>query len=352
MNILQTLTAFLAGNYMFCLTVLLIIVLLGMILSLCIMIHREETRSGVLAANSYIKLPKKSAVKDKAKAKPDTKPPISTNADLIQLNLDLAPYGFAYNEKGDYFYSLKECWQREFGYCRMYDEAAAPLSMIIDCEPIYFNYNGKSWLIEFWKGQYGMTTGAEVGIYNTREFILPTIGYIRQSAWFKSAEDEEMLPVSYTLYQNGEPVIARKDKAWWLTGFKLGMLSKPSKLTMDIRITFPTRGMLSAFLDGLDDAGYSRKDFTVSSLTVAIIYDKPHTPQPDSRGPAADYTMLKANGVYCKLYESITKDYDTTLDKLVYLKNKAPVLYDRVIKVGHPKELYNAYPGAKDTSQK
>ena len=34
-------------------------------------------------------------------------------------------------------------------------------SAIIDCEPIYFSYGGKRWLIELWKGQYALTTGAE-----------------------------------------------------------------------------------------------------------------------------------------------------------------------------------------------
>jgi len=45
----------------------------------------------------------------------------------------------------------------------LYDEAAAPLGMIVDCEPIHFEYKGKRWLIQFWKGQYDLPTGAEVG---------------------------------------------------------------------------------------------------------------------------------------------------------------------------------------------
>lgn len=93
---------------------------------------------------------------------------IGTDQDrLEELNRDLKPFGFAYDPSQDLFYSLMDCWQRNFGYCRLYDEATATFSMIIDCEPIYFRYGGKKWLIEFWKGQYGMTTGGEIGIYYT-----------------------------------------------------------------------------------------------------------------------------------------------------------------------------------------
>ena len=73
--------------------------------------------------------------------------------------------GYGYDKWQDIFYSKLNGWQRDMGYCRLYDEVAAPMSMIIDCEPIYFEYDNKKWLIEFWKGQYGMTTGCEVGVY-------------------------------------------------------------------------------------------------------------------------------------------------------------------------------------------
>ena len=83
------------------------------------------------------------------------------------LNADLEAAGFAYEPKGDYFYSLMDCWQRKVGYCRLYDEGSPLFNMIMDCEPVTFSYAGKRWLIELWKGQYGITTGAEIGIYNT-----------------------------------------------------------------------------------------------------------------------------------------------------------------------------------------
>lgn len=87
--------------------------------------------------------------------------------DIKSLNEFIEPYGYAYDSHQDIFYTKIDAWQREMGYSRLYDEAAAPSSMIIDCEPIYFEYDNKRWLIEFWKGQYGMTTGFEIGVYHT-----------------------------------------------------------------------------------------------------------------------------------------------------------------------------------------
>ena len=55
--------------------------------------------------------------------------------------------GYAYDQSQGIFVSILHAWQRDFGYCRLYDEAAALFSMIIDCEPIYFSYGGKRWLI-------------------------------------------------------------------------------------------------------------------------------------------------------------------------------------------------------------
>ncbi|MEW5785407.1 MAG: DUF4474 domain-containing protein [Bacillota bacterium] len=77
----------------------------------------------------------------------------------------LAGLGYAYDADQVIFYSTLEAWQRSFGYCRLYDEAAPLLSMIIDCEPVHFEYRGRQWLIQFWKGQYALTTGCEIGVY-------------------------------------------------------------------------------------------------------------------------------------------------------------------------------------------
>ena len=83
--------------------------------------------------------------------------------------------GFIYLEKGedycgnttgDFLYARIDAYQKDLGYCYSYDESIIGVSSAILCEPIYFFYDGKEWMVEMWKGQYGIETGAEIGIYN------------------------------------------------------------------------------------------------------------------------------------------------------------------------------------------
>jgi acyl-CoA synthetase (AMP-forming)/AMP-acid ligase II len=71
---------------------------------------------------------------------------------LSFLKEELEALGFTYDEDTDVVYSLPNCWQRNYGYHHSFDEIAASLNMILDFEPIYFDYNGKKWLIEIKKG--------------------------------------------------------------------------------------------------------------------------------------------------------------------------------------------------------
>lgn len=257
----------------------------------------------------------------------------------IQLNKELEPLGFLYDLHQDFFYSTYDCWQKEFGYCRFYDEACAPLSMIIDCEPIYFTYQNKKWLIEFWKGQYGMVTGAEVGIYNTHEPNPdPT-----EKILYQAVSKEEMLPITYTLRKNGTILYWQKATHWWLTGFKLGLFSKPDELTMDIQLTFPTISMRNAFINGLLEAGYKKNEIYTEWLTVYITFSSPKTTQPESRTELMEKLALKNNSFYCELYNFLTKKYSSTLDKIEFVKEISPTLYKMFQQIGKPKAVYRAF---------
>lgn len=108
------------------------------------------------------------------------------------LNADLEAAGFAYEPRGDYFYSRMYCWQRKTGYCRLYDEGASLFNMIMDCEPVTFSYGGKRWLIELWKGQYGITTGGEIGVYNTHLEDIHTSRFT--GTFYENISDAERLP--------------------------------------------------------------------------------------------------------------------------------------------------------------
>ena len=80
----------------------------------------------------------------------------------------LAGTGFNYNLKESLVYATLDSWMREFGFCVFYDIAANsfPLLWHYVTRRFTFEYDGLEWMIQFWKGNYLITNGAEVGVYN------------------------------------------------------------------------------------------------------------------------------------------------------------------------------------------
>jgi len=250
--------------------------------------------------------------------------------------------GYAYDGRQDIFYSGLNAWQRDMGYCRLYDEAAAPMSMIIDCEPIYFEYENKRWLIEFWKGQYGMTTGCEIGIYATDGPDVHTEYF--NGTFYKCVDDDDLLSMSFELIKNGKRLFKRRAVHWWLTGFKLGEFSEPSELVVFITIKLKDRIMMTEFVNGLIKAGYQDEDIVIINNTVKLVFDKPKTDQPYSRNPFSDIIMQSNNKELINKYNEMTKMQDNSIDKIIFLRDNAPELFEEIFHmIGRNKDLFNVY---------
>ncbi len=258
--------------------------------------------------------------------------------DLETFNEFLKPYGYIYDPHRDIFYTHINAWQRDMGYTRLYDEAAAPTSMIIDCEPIYFEYNNKRWLIEFWKGQYGMTTGFEIGVYYTDKPDL----FNQYFNWnhYDCVDDEDMLKMEFTLVKNGKIIMMRKELHWWLTGFILGEFSQPWELAAKITITFKDQNMRNAFIQALKKAGYGRREIFFSDKTVSLIFSQPKTPQPFTRIKELDEITQKKNKLLCDEYNRLTTDYNNALDKIIALQSIAPNMLHNILLMGKAKEIF------------
>ena len=265
--------------------------------------------------------------------------PEGTGNDELDRAIEMA--GYAYDPKQDIFYSTLDPWQRDIGYCRLYDELAAPLGMIIDCEPIYFEYLEKKWMIGFWKGQYDLVTGAEIGIY-TKEADLNIFGLI-SGAYYECVSNTDLLKMSYTLKKNGKTLFTRKGVHWWLTGFKLGEFSEPSELTMDITITLHNVIMRDAFVTGLWNAGYSLDEFTKDGATVSFTFDKPHSPAPITRTPDTDRLIQRKNKLLCEKFQDITGTSNTMREKLKAIEELAPEIYAKTARLEKIKLLYQMF---------
>lgn len=264
--------------------------------------------------------------------------------DVELLNEFMKPYGYAYDPQQDIFYSVIDAWQREMGYTRLYDEAAVLSYIIIDCEPIYFEYDNRRWMIEFWKGQYGMTTGFEIGIYYTDRVDLTDDLHLKDEyinwTFYNCVDDDNMLKMKFTLIKNGKVMMKRKAIHWWLTGFKLGEFSEPQELVANITIEFKNLEMRNAFLQGLKRTGYTREEIRVKGKIVNLIFDKPKTPQPYTRIAELEEIMQKKNKLLCDSFNEITKDYDNALDKIKALQDIAPDMLKNIVLMGKPKDIF------------
>lgn len=183
----------------------------------------------------------------------------------------LEPFGYSYLPSSDLFTSRRDAWQREMGYSILYDKTAHHLNMVFDSLPVYFVYQGRTWLLEFWKGQYGITTGGEIGLYYVDRLVKENE---RETTLFHAVPDENMLRMSFTLFKNDTPVAELNGVHWWLTAFRLGCFSSPADLTLCASVDFPYPDMARAFIKGLYAAGYEPCNICCRCNTVTFSFDR------------------------------------------------------------------------------
>lgn len=171
---------------------------------------------------------------------------------------------YMYSYDDDYYYvDSPNAWQRNFGYTRIYDLVAPYLLMEYDYTRVHFTYEDKDWMIQIWKGQYGlMFYGAEVGIY-TKDHSDEEDSYLTS---YNCASDSDSLMIQTELYHDkegkGEYVhefTTPYEKTWWSTGFKMGHLriQEPAiELRMQGTITLKDEEMTRLFAQGLEDCGF------------------------------------------------------------------------------------------------
>ena len=164
-------------------------------------------------------------------------------------------------------------------------------------------------MIELWKGQYGLETGGEIGVYICKQpYLNPILGSRphdpANGKYFDCTGNKRRLKMSFTLNQNGVPLFSRgPEKHWWLTGFKWGVLSMPEELTMDLCITFPTIKMCMAFVAAVKKAGY--QNIKIDSKSVSFTFEKPISYQPrvDPKLKSLVKSVKKTNSEIVKHYE-------------------------------------------------
>lgn len=271
----------------------------------------------------------------------------SVTTDIFNKTLGIT--GFAYDPEQDIYYSNKNSWQRNFGFCRLYNEAAAPLRMIVDSEQIKFDYDNKKWSIQLWKGQYGITTGGEIGVFNTSLEDYNNSA-TKDQTLFKSANEEDMLTMSFSLIKNQRVMFVRQDRHWWLTGFVLGEFSEPYQLSMNVRITLKDEIMRDAFIQGLRDTGYADTELGAVDNTVIFTFKRPRTAQPSTRNLILDRLTQRANKKNCRRYQKYLGKYAKSFDKMTGTPMFAPKIRFEIADtdaVGQLSKLFSPEIGQK-----
>lgn len=262
------------------------------------------------------------------------------------LNELTEPLGYQYIPCQDIFLSTLDAWQREFGYTRKFDCLAPCFNMVFDSEPVYFDYDGRTWLLEFWKGQYGINTGAEIGIYCADQIVPPEK---RNNEYFHTIPDDQLPLFFMNLYRSDRgdaTTIANVSMAhWWLASFRMGCFSQPCNLCANFCIDFVDRGMMCAFADALISLGYNPCCLQINGSCICFSYQTPLTPN-----TCCCFTKLisgivqRKNRLFCKLYQFITRPFQCTADRLLYLYFYLPVIFRRCLRL---RRYRKHHPGSK-----
>ncbi len=255
------------------------------------------------------------------------------------LDTVLEPFGYYYECKQDLVSTRNDAWQRGAGYTAFFDRAALHLHMVFDALPIYFDYGNRTWLIELWKGQYGINTGAEVGIYYADRLLAPEE---YATARFQAVADCDRLPVTFNLFHRETLLASMSNRTWWLTAFLVGKFTNPSRLSMEISIRFPDQEMQRQFLEALHHLRQDNETLQFSrccqGFGVHIRYSCGCPLSPVCPGRISCLRRLRirwaqlCNRFFCRLYRRITRPFTCTLDRILFLYELLPFILRRMLR--------------------
>ncbi len=297
---------------------------------------------------------------------------------LRTLNQDLFPYGLAYDSRRGVFFSTTQTpirtnnrpWEKRFIRRNKKHEPLSPRRhAYFDGESIPFSSDGRQWLLLLRKGQYGVATGAEVGLY---ELVLDGQGPPRVVP-YAPAKREYYPLISLTLWRNDSPIVKRSARNWYLTGFAPGVFADPSELGVHLEITFHDAEVCRAFGNALGRMGYGKDDYQVRERHAWLVFHQPirqpslhasslteiaekpypvplyskrtrfihRKPLQPSRAPlpAASFFspvprknhVMTMNRLRINLYNRLVPHNRSSLEQLAYLRRRFPLLYKWIL---------------------
>ncbi len=213
--------------------------------------------------------------------------PVQSTGDLPQdmSFAGLSKMGYDVIGLKPYIYNndKEDCFQAEFGYNPLYDFGANLIDFSIETTKLDFNYEGKEYRIQLWKGQYISgeigTVGGEIGVYTRK----PGTGIALDH--YNCASEDDWVKMEMTIFwdefDNGEylPQFTRNyNDFWWCTGFVDGQLkNRRDSNTMRLlgRITWETEEQAQLFAEAMSNKGFTEvEEFSPYDIDTFKIHGK------------------------------------------------------------------------------
>lgn len=231
------------------------------------------------------------------------------------------PGGYHYEARQDIFSTTPYAPQKLFGYTTFYDLSAPFFNMVFDYETIYFNYNAKTWLIEIWKGQYGLNAGCELGVYVAEDIVSPDK---YDSTLFTPADTADWPDIALELNQMTGANRASytqlghmTERHWWLTIFKPGTFVKPRDLFLNTAIRFRNSHMMRSFLESFENT-LPDTSYRVNGLTVYFTFFQSKRRYSFFKKMVRSISLIACR-IWCKWFQFVTRPFTASGDKILYL---------------------------------
>ncbi len=186
--------------------------------------------------------------------------------------------GFIFDPYQFTIINQKPVFQWGLGFNELYDVFPWVVNVWADTLRCKFNYKGEDYLIQLWKGGYGvfLATGGEIGIYTKPEGL-------DIEHYNAPASQSDWLNLKYTIYNRGKELFTRpspyltgdEGPYWWAPGYKVlsictDFYSSPrANVIMDATIELKDNEMAKLFIGQLKEKGFKalKKGATMSIST-------------------------------------------------------------------------------------
>lgn len=162
--------------------------------------------------------------------------------------------------------SAIDSWHKKVGYSVIYDMLAPMIGTYIDTMRFPFEYNGKDYMVQIWKGIYSLVSnGGEIGLYEKPSD--------RPIFWDCS---DTLLDLDMQIYQGSKLFLDYGTQhTWWIGGFRFGgwaglPVMAPRKLRMTGTMTFEDQGMLDAFAASFEENKSDKITGNVDGMTFTF----------------------------------------------------------------------------------